>query len=423
MLPRIVPLVIVLGAALLLIICLWRQWRRSHSRTLLIAAILITFLFAASTAWGIRKVIRWHAGIWLGDFLTQPRTPLEQDKTIDICFCIVDHFESAGIWQTRESFPLERRMSRLNRWHRLYSQAIEGHIDSDGRMPQQSWMMPVGHTLPEVLTEVSRWAKKGWGELEYHLHHSGDSTADDIRSQIAQDLQQLNSVGACVDGYAFVHGVYALAAGDTAVCHITDELDVLQETGCYADFTFPNIFTPAQPSQVNSIFYAQTTGRPKPHDRGTPAHVGRNSTGLLLIQGAMWAGFTVPVFDDSNLSTTQPPDPSRIDHWLASHVHVSGRPNWVFIILHTHSATEYAQDMLFDGPMQRTWSALETRFKTPRTRLHYMTVREIYNVVKAAESEKDGNPNDYRDYLIPPPPNRTATITSPANPAPNTPAN
>jgi len=35
-------------------------------------------------------------------------------------------------------------------------------------------------------------------------------------------------------------------------------------------------------------------------------------------------------------------------------------------------------------------------------RLHYMAAREAFNVVKAAEDGKDGNPNEYRDYVIQP---------------------
>ena len=403
--PRVVPLVVLVGGSALLLVCLWVQSRRSRSQTWLIATILVTLLFTGSAAWVGRKVVRWRAGIWLGDFLTLPRTSFDPRKPLDICFCVVDHFEPAGIWQTRESFPVQRRMERLHRWRQLYSQAIEGHVDSDGQSPRQTWFIPVGHSVPEVMTEVARWARKGWGEMEYHLHHPKDFGADEVRSQILLDLHNLRRVGACADGYAFVHGEYALAAGDPAFCRVTKELDVLQETRCYADFTFPNIYTPAQPSQVNSIFYARTTGDPKPHDRGSPARVGHHSSGLLLIQGGMWAGFTIQVFDDSNLSTEQPPDAGRINHWLAANLHVRGRPNWVFIILHTHSATEYAQDMLYLGAMQETWSALEARFKTPQKRLHYMTCREVYNVVKAAEAGQDGNPNNFRDYVIPPPPN------------------
>jgi len=35
-------------------------------------------------------------------------------------------------------------------------------------------------------------------------------------------------------------------------------------------------------------------------------------------------------------------------------------------------------------------------------RLHYMTTREVYNVIKAAEAGLKDNPNDYRDYILKP---------------------
>ena len=35
--------------------------------------------------------------------------------------------------------------------------------------------------------------------------------------------------------------------------------------------------------------------------------------------------------------------------------------------------------------------------------LHYVSSRELYNIVKAAEAGKTGNPNAYRDFVLPPP--------------------
>lgn len=35
--------------------------------------------------------------------------------------------------------------------------------------------------------------------------------------------------------------------------------------------------------------------------------------------------------------------------------------------------------------------------------LHYVTARETYNIIKAAEAGCQGNPHDYRDYALPPP--------------------
>jgi hypothetical protein len=42
-----------------------------------------------------------------------------------------------------------------------------------------------------------------------------------------------------------------------------------------------------------------------------------------------------------------------------------------------------------------------------RYRLHYVTAREMVNVVRAAEAGRYGNPGEYRDYMLPPPPAAT----------------
>ncbi len=48
-----------------------------------------------------------------------------------------------------------------------------------------------------------------------------------------------------------------------------------------------------------------------------------------------------------------------------------------------------------------------------RSGLHYVTAREAYNIVKAAEAGKSGDPNDYRDFEIPPPANRLVHCDAP----------
>ena len=35
--------------------------------------------------------------------------------------------------------------------------------------------------------------------------------------------------------------------------------------------------------------------------------------------------------------------------------------------------------------------------------LHYVTAREMYNIIRAAEDGNTGNPGSYRDYMIDPP--------------------
>lgn len=44
--------------------------------------------------------------------------------------------------------------------------------------------------------------------------------------------------------------------------------------------------------------------------------------------------------------------------------------------------------------------------------LHYVTAREAYNIIKAAEAGHAGDPNDYRDFELPPPPHRAHQRTA-----------
>lgn len=61
-------------------------------------------------------------------------------------------------------------------------------------------------------------------------------------------------------------------------------------------------------------------------------------------------------------------------------------------------------DTLLGDAADAMFSHLETAYNDgERYVLHYVTAREVYNIIKAAEAGRSGNPNDYRDYLLPPP--------------------
>jgi hypothetical protein len=51
--------------------------------------------------------------------------------------------------------------------------------------------------------------------------------------------------------------------------------------------------------------------------------------------------------------------------------------------------------------MDKTLTYLEKNYNDGKKyRLHYVTAREAYNIVKAAEAGLTGNPEKYRDYLV-----------------------
>ena len=54
--------------------------------------------------------------------------------------------------------------------------------------------------------------------------------------------------------------------------------------------------------------------------------------------------------------------------------------------------------------LQIVYAHLDERFNDgKRSCLHYVSARELFNIVKAAEARECGDPNTYRDYLLPRP--------------------
>ena len=184
---------------------------------------------------------------------------------------------------------------------------------------------------------------------------------------------------------------------------------MLLETGCYADFTFP-VSNEAQPRLTNSFFYAQKGQKgPKSYNRRpAPVQRGKKGKGLMLIQGVLglrWASRIHGIFpsiEQSNLDLSDRPFPARLDYLIKKHIHVPGRPEWVFVKLHNHGAREVDFDLFMGEIFHRCHGYLETAYNDGRRYvLHYVSAREMYNIVKAAEAGESGNPNDFRDYLIP----------------------
>jgi hypothetical protein len=402
-----VGLVCLCAGAALGVAGLWVLAAVFHSVALAALAAAASVALAGATAWCVRKALRWNMRLWAGSYLCRRRPRLEADRPLDVCFLFVDHFEP-----DHGRAPPERQAERVRAWESAYRRAIEGHVDSDGRCPQHTWFVPIFQTAEEVRPLLGWWPGLGWGEIEYHLHHDEkpDIADDELRQRITADIVELQKCGAVSSGrYGFVHGMFALAGGDPVYCRVAGELTILQETGCYADFTFPDMETPSQPSLVNAIFYARTNGYPKPHDGGEESAVGTRREGLLMVPGPMGVGLFPKMIDDAQLEPNYPPHPNRIGRWLEAHVHVRGRPNWVFIAVHSHSAIERGREAVFSGRMQRVWAELENRFKGPRCRLHYVTAREVYNIIKAAEAGLDGNPAEFRGFDIAPPAHRNRT--------------
>jgi hypothetical protein len=184
----------------------------------------------------------------------------------------------------------------------------------------------------------------------------------------------------------------------------------LRRTGCYADFTLPSAPDVTQTRKINSIYYAVGDAlRCKSHDCGVDVGNTPNTpAGLMLIQGPLrlWRprGSWTPRIENGCIQRNQPPTADRLDQWLRAHVHIPTRPDWVFVKLHTHGATEANQQVLLGDAMIEFHRLLARRAaRDDRYQFHYVTAREMYNLAKAAEAGWTGSVASARNYVVCPP--------------------
>ena len=189
-------------------------------------------------------------------------------------------------------------------------------------------------------------------------------------------------------------------------------MQLLRETGCYADFTLPSAPDLAQTRTINSLYYAAGTPQPKSHDTGVPARVldrpGTNvpvSGDLLLVQGPLGLNWErrkhgiFPRIENADLTGTNPPRLDRVRLWLRLGIHVLGRPEWLFVKLHTHGAIERNAGMFLGDAYRRFHEGLLANYNDSREfRVHYVTARELVNILHAAEDGHSGNPGEFRNY-------------------------
>ena len=159
--------------------------------------------------------------------------------------------------------------------------------------------------------------------------------------------------------------------------------------------------------------------------RHVPVTVGGSPVGdLLLVQGPIGLNWrdrrkgVIPRVENADIRANYPPTPGRVDGWVDTGIHVDGRPEWIFIKIHTHGAPEKDAAVVLGPAVDEMFSHLETAYNDgERFVLHYVTARETYNIIKAAEAGKTGNPNQYRDFVLPPPQHRVAPTVRPSEAA------
>ena len=348
---------------------------------------------------------------------TALRSVLESRKgPTDILLCVVDHYEPR-VGQPTQALARER----VEDWMDRYPAIARAHPDADGRVPAHSFFYPWDEYDPWELDHIMELCGAGFGEVEIHLHHDGD-TEDGVRQKFRDAVRTFRQHGALSswpDGrpaWGFIHGNWALDNSRCeddggGYCGVNNELTVLEQEGCYADFTFPSWQHVAQPEQLNSIHYAiDDPLKPKSYNRGLRARVGEQKRqGLLLVQGPLapyveWSSRRTRVaMDDGDISISRRYKPERFDRWVRTGVHVQGRPDLIFIKLHSHGAEDRNRAAMLGEDMEWLFRDAGARYNDGvRYRLHHTTAREMYNIVKATEAGIS-DMAAARDWILKPP--------------------
>ena len=354
--------------------------------------------------------------IWFYQYLKSVFNRPHSNKTKHIMFCFVDHYEPQWERPSRET-----ENERVEQWFQQYPKIASKHQDADCCYPKHTFFYPEEEYRKDHLDKIADLCAKGYGEIEVHLHHDND-TSENLTKTLLDFTEKLHSEhGAFTRDsdtgklhYSFIHGNWTLCNShpNGEWCGVNDELLILKETGCYADFTYPAAPDPAQTSTVNTIYYAEDKpGLAKSHDKGVDVKVGGEPCGdLMIIQGPIglnWKKLKKKIFpqiENSDIRNTMPPSNDRVDLWVKTGVHVKGKPEWLFIKIHTHGAQEKSMNSLLGKPFDDMCHYLESKYNDgEKYKLHYVSAREMYNVIKAAEAGKEGNPNQYRDFKLPSP--------------------
>ena len=330
-------------------------------------------------------------------------TPWERfthDEPLSVFVAVCDHYEPDNARPARHVAD-----ARVNRWCQEYPASMVGIEDCRGRAPQHSLFFPQDEYFePRYLDQLRDLCEAGFGDVEINLHHDND-TADELWEKLESFRDTLHQRHGLLRRdpvtnkitYGFIHGNWALCNSrhDGRWCGVNDELTILRETGCFADFTMPSAPEQTQTGIINSIYYSASDGkRPAAHNRGTRATLGvaPPSNHLLMVQGPLtfnWQSRVrgiMPRIENGDLLASHPPTLERFEHWMRCGVHVDGRPYWCFVKLHTHGCKDGNIDMLLGDQYRDFHKALQNEAASRKNlRVYYVTAWEMARMVKQAE--------------------------------------
>ena len=331
-----------------------------------------------------------NAQLWLPGLirsrLSRPR--IAGPATVWLMFA--DHYEPR--WRKAD---LDTARQRVTIWARDWPAIADSHRDHDGNPAQYTFFYPEEEYAPELLDPLADLAHRGIADVEVHIHHGGEGEQWflDHVGGFVETLRDRHGLLHQHDGrtaFGFIHGNWALdnAHPDGTWCGLDNELTLLRQLGCYADFTLPAAPDPCQTRRVNSIYWAVDDPQsPRSHDDGVAVTPGgtQPASALLMVQGPLtlrWPGFR-PALETGELAGHSPVTAERVEAWLKAAPRIG---NNVFVKLHAHGAPEKNASPLLERDLAAALSLTRAACERRGWKLVHATAWQMAGAIRALAS-------------------------------------
>lgn len=311
-----------------------------------------------------------------------------------VWLAIADHYEP--YWGQPSD---ETARERVALWAQRWPEIAERHRDSAGNRPKYTFFYPQEEYRAELLDMLAGMTQAGIGDVEVHIHHDGEGQQNflDRMSGFLETLDRRHGLLRRHAGrlaFGFIHGNWALdnSRPDGRWCGLNNELTLLRDLGCYADFTMPSGASPTQGRILNTIYWAtDDPERPRSYDHGAAVEPGKPAAGdLLMVPGPFcvrWTERLVPRLEVGELAAYDRPDAYRVKRWIDVAPRIGGD---VFVKLFTHGAQERnSTALLLEGGLDETFHLVAAECRRREYEYRFVSTWEMRMAIDRAAALKE----------------------------------
>lgn len=328
-----------------------------------------------------------------------------------VWLAITDHFEPLGNRQ-----DVEGAARRIRIWQERWPAIADVCRDSADRPAKYSFFYPAEAYSPDLIERLASMVRAKVADIGVHLHHQGGNRSE-FSQTIGSFVENLDREHGLRQewngrrGFGFIHGDWALdnSLPEGKYCGLDDEIRILANLGCYADFTMPAQTHAAQPRQVNVIYWAKgQAGRPKSYDWGVPLKPGYPPAGdLLMIPGPFgvrinewwyekwrhrsWRERITSVenslaLEYGEITWHDPLSRHRVQRWLDLAPRIGQE---VFVKLFAHGGTQRDTEYLLGGALESMYAMVQNECRRRGWEIYFVSAWEMFRAVEAARMRRD----------------------------------